>query len=92
VLLLNVYMPTDYGDDESLVSYVCTCAKITALYEACVATRAVVVGDFNCQHASRFFNIFKTFASDNNHLTTDLNTLVDAFTYRSDCLCTYCVC
>jgi len=40
-------MPTDYGDDESLVSYVCTCAKITALYQACVPTRAVVLDDFN---------------------------------------------
>ena len=32
VLLVSVYMPTDYGDSECLESYIATCAYITALF------------------------------------------------------------
>jgi len=63
ILLVSVYMPTDYGDDDSYDNYLSTCAKITALYEDCAATKAVIAGDFNCQNGSRFFKMFKKICS-----------------------------
>ena len=55
VLLVSVYMPTDYGDSESLENYIATCAAISALYEESEAIQLIVAGDFNCQPGSRFF-------------------------------------
>jgi len=58
ILVVSAYLPTDYGDSDSLEDYVATCACITALYNDCDAVQLIVAADFNCQVGSRFFNVF----------------------------------
>ena len=82
--MVSVYMPTDYGDNESLEKYIDVCACISAMFEESEATQLLIAGDFNCQPGSRFFNIFESFANDHNLCLTDLDKLNDAFTYCND--------
>ena len=84
ILVVSAYLPTDYGDSDSLEDYVATCACISALYNDCDAVQLIVAGDFNCQVGSRFFNILKDFVDDNNLKLTDINRLNDVFTYCND--------
>ena len=84
ILLVCVYMPTHYGDGDSFENYISTSAKITALFAECDAVELIVAGDFNCQHGSRFFDIFSNFVLDNDLMLTDFNRLHDVFTYCND--------
>lgn len=84
LLLLNVYMPTNYGDDLSLESYIDCLCQLHALIVDSDAIHTVISGDFNCSPGSRFFGDFASFASDNNLITSDLNRLQDVVTYISD--------
>ena len=84
ILVVSAYLPTDYGDNDSLEDYVATCACISALYNDCDAVQLIVAGDFNCQPGSRFFNVFNDFVDDNNLKLTDINRLHDMFTYCND--------
>lgn len=84
VLLVSVYMPTDYGDSECFENYIATCAYITALFQDSDAVYLVVAGDFNCQLGSRFYDCFLKFSSDNKLQLTDLCRLKDVFTYFND--------
>lgn len=78
LLLLNVYMPTNYSDDVSLELY-CDClAKLHALIVDTDAVHTVIAGDFNCGPSSRFFAEFVNFAWDNNLVMSDLNRLNDS--------------
>ena len=81
MLLASVYMLVDYGDMES---YVDVCSKLTAMYVDCDAIHFVVIGDFNCQPGSRFFEYYLQFAADNNMKRSDINRLTDVCTYYSD--------
>ena len=84
LLLLNVYMPTNYSDDVSLELY-CDClAKLHALIVDTDAVHTVIAGDFNCGPSSRFFAEFVNFAWDNNLVMSYLNRLNDVVTYISD--------
>lgn len=83
-LLVNVYMPTDYGDPENLEEYTDICAKITAIFHESESVYMIVGGDFNCSTTSRFYHIFNQFAIDNNLVCSDVNRLHDAFTYCRD--------
>lgn len=83
-LLLNVYMPTNYGDDLSLESYIDCLSQLHVLIVESDAIHTLIAGDFNCSPGSRFFNDFNSFASDNNLITTDLNRLHNIATYISD--------
>jgi exonuclease III len=49
VLVICVYMPTDYGTDESSENYISICSKIEALYAESDAVHMIVGGDFNCR-------------------------------------------
>ena len=49
LLLLSVYMPTEYNDDDSLENYVDICAHLNALITDIEIPHVVIVGDFNCQ-------------------------------------------
>jgi len=89
VLLVSVYMPTDYGDSECLESYVATCACITALFQDSDAVNLVVAGDFNSQTVSRLYNCFLKFVKENKLQLTDLNQLKDVFTFCNDSATTY---
>jgi exonuclease III len=83
-LLLNVYMPTNYGDDLSLESYIDCLCKLHALILESDAIHTLIAGDFNCSPGSRFFPEFSSFAIENNLITSDLHRLHDIVTYISD--------
>lgn len=84
LLILNVYMPTNYNDDVSLESYIDCLSKLHALILDSDAIHTLIVGDFNCSTGSKFFPDFVKFSVDNNLLTSDLNRLHDVATYISD--------
>jgi len=77
-------MPTDCGDNDSLETYIITCAYITALYRDVDAVQLIVGGDFNCRVGSCFFDLFLRFVNDNNLQLTDLNRLQDVFIFCND--------
>jgi len=78
-------MPTNSGDDACLDNYVDTCFGITAIYIDSDAINCIVIGDFNCQQASRFYTLFTQLGSDSNLILSDINRLSDdTFTYSSD--------
>ena len=82
----SVYMPTDYGDDNSMETYIDICA----LYEDGTATSVLIGGDFNCPVGSRFTNVFNGFISDNCLVAADVHRLQNEFTYCSEVtLCLY---
>ena len=84
LLLLNVYMPTNYGDDASLESYIDCLSKLHVLMVESDCAHTLIVGDFNCGPGSRFFNEFSEFAADNNLCMSDISRLQNVFTYYSD--------
>jgi len=47
LLILNVYLLTDYSDEDSAASYIC--AKICTCYSESDCVQVVIIGDFNCQ-------------------------------------------
>jgi len=55
LLLLNVYMPTNYGDEASLELYRECLAKLHALIVDSYAVHTIIAGDFNCSPSSNFF-------------------------------------
>ena len=89
VLIVCVYMPTDYGNAECHEEFIATCAHVTALYAECSAVHLVVAGDFNCQYGSRFYKSFVKFANDNNLCLTDSRFLDNDFTYCNDACTSY---
>ena len=84
LLLLNVYMPTNYGDAASLELY-CDClAKLHAVMVDSDTPHTIIAGDFNCSPTSRFFPELTNFANDNNLVLSDLKRLNNIVTYISD--------
>ena len=84
LLLVNVYMPTNYGDSESLCSYVDCLAKLQALILETNATNVLIAGDFNCNQKSSFFSEFENFRKDNEMIASDMTRLGNINTYFSD--------
>ena len=87
LMLLTVYMPTEYNDDDSLEKYTEACAYLDAILTDCDTPHAVIAGDFNCQPGSRFFDILSHLILDNSLIISDMATLSgtnDVFTYCSD--------
>ena len=64
--LNTVYMPTNYGDDDSLESYLDCLSKLNALIIDTSSSHIIIAGDFNCSFNSRFFSEFSDFALENN--------------------------
>jgi exonuclease III len=83
-LLVNVYMPTDYGDAESFEEFTDMCAKITALFHDNDVAYLCVIGDFNCGPSTRFYKVLHQFVIDNSLACSDINRLHDVFTYCRD--------
>ena len=48
ILLVNVYMPVDYGTAKCTESYSYVCSNIDALFLVSEAVHLMVLGDFNC--------------------------------------------
>jgi len=87
VLLLTVYMPTEYNDDASLEKYVEVCACLNAILMDGDTPHVAIAGDFNCQPGCRFYNVLKHLIDDNCLHMSDLSLLSavnDVFTYCSD--------
>lgn len=84
LLLLNVYMPTNYGDESSLELYRDCLAKLHAVITDTDSLHTIIAGDFNCCPGSRFFVEFNSFATENNLVLSDLNRLNNVITYVSD--------
>ena len=78
-------MPTDTHYADCLESYINTRSEISVLYTVSDAVHLIMImGDFNCQRGSRFYDIFCSLAADNNLRLSDINRLTEAFTYCSD--------
>ena len=84
LLILNVYMPTNYSDDASHEAYIDCLSKLHALILDSDAIHTLIVGDFNCSPGSKFFPDFSKFSAENNLVASDLNRLNDVVTYISD--------
>ena len=86
VLLMSVYMPTDYGDAESAESYADVCAKIAALYADCDVVHAIITGDFNCNINTRFYQQLACLVKSNGFTLSDMSHLSqhDTFTFCND--------
>jgi len=48
ILLVNVYMPVDYGTVECTESCIDVCSNIDILFRTSDAVHLMVLGDFNC--------------------------------------------
>ena len=83
VLLVNVYMPTDYGTCDCVEEHLDVCTKINVLFSESEAAFLIVIGDFNCKYgvSSRFHDNFKQLMCDNHLVCSDVRRLVDAFSY-----------
>ena len=58
ILMICVYMPTDYGTYDSYEQYADTCPKVVALYDDSEAVNVVLCGDFICCPSSRFYGLY----------------------------------
>ena len=84
LLLLNVYMPCNYADEESMIEFSECLGDLNASIIESDAIHTIIAGDFNCEQGSRFFPLLDKFAADNGLIMSDLNWLYNAITYESD--------
>jgi hypothetical protein len=87
ILLLTVYMPTEYNDDVSLEKCVDVCAHLQAIITDSCIPHIIIAGDLNCQPGCRFYDVLTHLINDNNLMETYLHLLSafdDVFTYCSD--------
>ena len=91
ILFINVYMPTNYGDDHSLEQYVDCLCKLQATIVDVDAVHVFIAGDFNCDTNSRFYHELCNFMTDNGLLMCDKSRLNNVYTYISDngCNCSW---
>ena len=84
-LLLNVYMPCDYGNVESALMYKESLAKLDNICESEDFDDICIIGDFNADPTKgRFFRDFSKFCEDNSFLTVDIDFLPsESYTYVS---------
>ena len=84
ILMVCVYMPTDYGTYDSYEQYADICAKIVALFEDSEAVSIVLCGDFNCRPGSQFIGSYTDLINNLNLVESDVNRLTNSFTYCND--------
>ena len=83
-LLLNVYMPCNYGDDESMIEYMDCLGDLNAVMVESDAVNTVIAGDFNCNTESKFFPLLDSFLQQNGLIMPDMLKLSHVDTYVSD--------
>jgi len=85
ILLINVYMPCDYGDVHSLVDYKSTIVEIENLLSEESFDKLLIVGDFNCDPSrGRFYNELTRFMYDFSLCIRDVEILPDdSYSYIS---------
>ena len=86
ILIVNVYMPVDYGTAECVEAYNDACSNIVSLYQESEAVCLMVLGDFNCNcgKPGRFHDVFSQFMLDNDLVCSDTKRLDGVFTYCKD--------
>ena len=84
ILFLNAYLPCDYRDVDSLVSYRSALAEITVFLDNATADEVILTGDLNCDpNKGRFYREFTEFTHNFNFEMIDLQLPADSFTYLS---------
>ena len=89
VCLLNVYLPTDYRDDDSLEEFGMTIGQVECEIASAAnnASYYGIIEDFNADaKGSRFFTELSDFCEDNNLVISDvqhLSTSSNVFTFYS---------
>jgi len=81
LLTADVYVPTNYGNLDSLELYIDCLAKLNALFIDTNTTHVIIAGDFNCSTGSSFFDEFCGFALENNLFVSDMSRLTNVVTY-----------
>ena len=84
LLLVSVYMPTNYGDDDSLEKYIDCLSKLEAIIIDTEVAHVLIAEDFNCNIQSRFNSELCKFLSDNEMTMSDTSRLNNVCTFVSD--------
>ena len=87
-LLINVYMPTDYGTVDSYNAYLETLSELEGFISNQTFDNLIICGDFNVDftRANRHCNILSSFMHSFNLVQADINsdvTFTDDFTVFS---------
>lgn len=72
VVFLNVYMPTEYNDDLSLISYCETIGCIDSALELSSSNKIIIIGDWNAKPGSRFFAEVRELCVSHNLILSDI--------------------
>ena len=94
ILVLNVYMPCDYGNENSYLEYKSCLADIVNILNSDIYNDVCIVGDLNADpNKGRYFTHLSDFMDDNNLFLSDINSLPsDSYTYVSSnhaCTCSW---
>jgi len=84
-LLLNVYLPCDYGDVNSLIDYKFQLAELNNIVLQESYDEIMIIGDFNSDpHKGRFFHELSKFVDEFSLIVRDIqNMSPDSYTYIS---------
>ena len=84
-LLLNVYLPCDYGNTEAVCSYKSYLAELSIICNMRTFDEIVIAGDFNCDPTKgRFYRELSSLISTHSlHVTDVINLPADSYTYMS---------
>ena len=84
-LLLNVYLPCDYGNTESICSYRSSLAELSVICNMGNFDELFIAGDFNCDpNKGRFYRELNVLNSTHSLFISDvMNLPADSFTYMS---------
>ena len=84
ILIINVYMPTNYGDDESYEQYLDCLTKLEAIILETNCAHVMIAGDFNCDTNSRFYPELDSFMIEHRLMLSDKKRMKNVCTYISD--------
>ncbi len=83
-MIVNCYFPCDYRNEESIIEYRETIAKLANILENENLKEICYVGDFNADPSSRFYYELLYLKNSYNLKIVDIDTLPrDSFTYIS---------
>ena len=80
-MCLLLYLPSDYGNIDSLNEYIETVAYFESLIREFDVRNFCIIGNFNCHIDSRFYPILKKFANDNSLMWSDVFRPNNAVTF-----------
>lgn len=83
--LLNIYMPSDHRDQESLSDFECVLGELQDILDNLDEHRVILMGDMNADpiRRSRFWPSTEEFLKHNDLNMNDLSLPLDTFTYLS---------